>query len=62
MRLPMVMMGGAQPDELQQAISRLTEAQGRAYQMWLEALGGMGRTAADAMGQTARRGDGGRRE
>lgn len=38
MRLPLVLAGGAQPADLQQAISRLTEAQGRAYQMWLEAL------------------------
>src|SRR3712207_7046188 len=30
MRMPMVMMGGANPTELQEAITRLTQAQGRA--------------------------------
>lgn len=38
MRLPLVLMGGAQPDELQEAASRLTQAQGRAYQLWMDAL------------------------
>jgi hypothetical protein len=38
MRMPLVLMGGAQPGELQEAITRLTEAQGRAYQLWLSAF------------------------
>ena len=39
MRLPFTVMTGAGPTELQEAATRLTEAQGRAYQLWLEALG-----------------------
>ena len=42
MRLPLVLMGGAQPDELQEAATRLTQAQGRAYQLWMDALTRMG--------------------
>lgn len=42
LRLPMALAGGASPDELQAAITRLTQAQGRAYQMWLESLGRLG--------------------
>jgi hypothetical protein len=42
MRLPLVMMGGADPSELQDAITRLTEAQGRAYQLWMSALSSAG--------------------
>lgn len=42
MRLPLTLSGSAQPGELQEAISRLTEAQGRAFHLWLEALGRMG--------------------
>jgi hypothetical protein len=38
MRLPFTLMSGAGPAELQEATTRLTEAQGRAYQLWLEAL------------------------
>jgi hypothetical protein len=38
MRLPMVLAGGAQPRELQEAITGLAEAQGRAYRLWLDAL------------------------
>ena len=38
MRLPMVLAGGAQPTELQGAITRLAEAQGRAYRLWMDAL------------------------
>jgi hypothetical protein len=38
MRLPMVLAGGAQPKELQEAITRLTQAQGRAYQLWMDAV------------------------
>jgi hypothetical protein len=47
MRLPFVMSGGAQPTELQDAVTRLTQAQGRAYQLWMEALN---RTASAARG------------
>ena len=38
MRLPFTLMSGAGPTELQEASTRLSEAQGRAYQLWLEAL------------------------
>jgi len=38
MRLPLVFTGGARRDELQTATMQLTKAQGRAYQLWLEAL------------------------
>lgn len=48
LRLPMIVAEGASPEELQGAITRLTEAQGRAYQMWLEALGRLGGKASDA--------------
>jgi hypothetical protein len=47
MRLPFVLSGGAQPTELQDAVTRLTQAQGRAYQLWMEALN---RTATVARG------------
>ena len=45
MRMPLVLMGGASPTELQEATTRLTQAQGRAYQLWLEALGRGGMNA-----------------
>jgi hypothetical protein len=48
MRLPFVLIGGAQPNELQEAITRLTEAQGRAYELWLEGLSRAGGAAAGA--------------
>ena len=54
MRLPMALFGGAQPGELQEATSRLTQAQGRAYQLWLEALSRTGSAAAGATGEAAR--------
>jgi len=38
MRLPLVLASGAQPKDLQEAINRLTQAQGRAYQIWMDAL------------------------
>ena len=38
MRLPLILVGGAQPKELQDAVMRLTQTQGRAYQLWLGAL------------------------
>ena len=46
MRLPLALAGGAQPAELQQAITKLAEAQGRAYQLWMEALSRAGATMA----------------
>ncbi len=42
LRLPVALMTGAQPSELQDAITRLTEAQGRAFQMWTEAISRIG--------------------
>ncbi len=45
MRLPLALATGAQPNELQAAVTRLTEAQGRAYKLWTEALQKMGETA-----------------
>jgi hypothetical protein len=54
LRMPFVMMGGAGPSELQEAVTRLTQAQGRAYQLWLEALSRSGATAADATQQAAK--------
>src|SRR5262249_31186776 len=38
MRLPLVLAGGAAPAEMQDAITKLTQAQGRAYQLWMQAL------------------------
>jgi hypothetical protein len=38
MQLPMILASGAQPKELQDAITRLTQAQGRAYQLWMDAV------------------------
>ena len=38
MRLPLVLTSGAAPGEMQEAITRLTQAQGRAYQLWMQAL------------------------
>ena len=39
MRLPTALMTGAPPAELQAALTRLMQAQGRAYQLWIEFLG-----------------------
>jgi hypothetical protein len=62
MRLPLVFLGGAQPDDLQQAVTRLSQAQGRAFELWTEALsragGAVEATAERASGRT--RGDGAR--
>jgi hypothetical protein len=41
MRMPLALMGGAGAVELQDATTRLTQAQGRAYQLWMEAVGQM---------------------
>lgn len=38
MRLPMSLMIGAPPAELQAALTRLMEAQARAYQLWIDLL------------------------
>ena len=38
MRLPLTLMGGSQPEELQEAVTRLAAAQGRAFELWMEAL------------------------
>jgi len=50
MRLPLVLASGAQPGELQEAVTRLTEAQGRAYTLWMEALRKMGEAAMPGSG------------
>ena len=42
MRLPMTMVAGEAPDDVQDAVARLTEAQSRAYQVWREALSRLG--------------------
>src|SRR5262245_30199536 len=38
MRLPLVLAAGGSPTELQEAVTRLTQAQGRAYQLWMQML------------------------
>lgn len=45
MRLPLALTSGAPPSDLQAAITRLTEAQGRAYKLWMEAIQKMGESA-----------------
>lgn len=54
MRMPLALVGGAGPSELQDAVTRLTQAQGRAYQLWLEALSRTGATAAGTAHQPAK--------
>lgn len=54
MRLPLIFVGGARPEELQDAVVRLTEAQGRAYQLWMEAINRAGGAVAGATAQAAR--------
>ena len=44
MRLPLALATGASPTELSDAISRLTQAQGKAYKLWMEALVRAGET------------------
>ena len=44
MRLPLALATGASPTELSDAISRLTQAQGKAYKLWTEALVRAGET------------------
>lgn len=38
LRLPLLFVGGTQPAELEEALTRLAQAQGRAYQLWIEAM------------------------
>ncbi len=45
MRLPLLFAAGGQPSELQDAVTRLTQAQGRAYKLWVEALKAAGTAA-----------------
>ncbi len=56
MRLPLVLATGRPPQELQEAMTRLTQAQGRAYQLWLEALTRAGACAAGATAEAAKPG------
>ena len=44
MRLPLALATGASPTELSEAIARLTQAQGRAYKLWMDALARAGET------------------
>ena len=50
MRLPLTLMGGSQPEELQEAVTRLAAAQGRAYELWIEALNRASGAATGAPG------------
>ena len=43
MRLPLSLMTGAPPVEIQAALTRLMQAQARAYQLWIEFLARGGR-------------------
>lgn len=54
LRLPLLFVGAAQPSELQDAATRLTQAQSRAYQLWVEALSGAPGAAADSGDATRR--------
>jgi hypothetical protein len=56
MRLPLVLSTGRPPFELQDALTQLAQAQGRAYQLWLEALTRTGAFAAGAEGGATRPG------
>jgi len=50
MRLPLALSSCAPPAELQAAVTRLTEAQGRAYKLWMEAIQKMGEMAKPGSG------------
>jgi hypothetical protein len=52
MRMPMALASGAAPNDLQAAITRLTQAQGRAYQLWMESLGRLGGNPGASGAQT----------
>ena len=56
MRMPLVLAAGGQPGELQAAITRLTEAQGRAYKLWMEALQAAGKRPGAAGSEPPGRG------
>jgi hypothetical protein len=56
MRLPLALAAGRPPAELQEAVTRLTKAQGRAYQLWLEALTRTSAFAAGAAGEATKPG------
>ena len=53
MRLPLALATGASPTELSEAISRLTQAQGKAYKLWMEALVRAGETLRPGGGPRA---------
>lgn len=53
MRLPLALATGASPTELSDAISRLTQAQGKAYKLWMEALVRAGDTLRSGGGPRA---------
>ena len=53
MRLPLALATGASPTELSDAISRLTQAQGKAYKLWTEALVRAGETLRPGGGPRA---------
>jgi hypothetical protein len=53
MRLPLALATGASPTELSDAISRLTQAQGKAYKLWMEALVRAGETLRPGGGPRA---------
>jgi hypothetical protein len=56
MRLPLVLATGRPASELQEAVTRLTQAQGRAYQLWLEAMTRTGSYAAGATSEATKPG------
>jgi hypothetical protein len=50
MRLPLTLASGASPSELSDAIARLTQAQGKAYKLWIDALARAGETLRPGAG------------
>ena len=52
MRMPLLFAAGSQPSELQEAVTRLTQAQGRAYKLWVEALKAAGAAAGSGPKQS----------
>ncbi|MGH7320185.1 MAG: hypothetical protein ACRELA_11255, partial [Candidatus Rokuibacteriota bacterium] len=53
MRLPLALASGAPPTELQEAVARLAQAEGRAYKLWIEVLARAGDAAKPGGGQRA---------
>jgi hypothetical protein len=53
MRLPLALASGASPTELSDAIARLTQAQGKAYKLWMDALVRAGETLRPGGGSRA---------